>query len=197
VSAGRPLIAFVGALGHDMNKGFDTLWRAWTQLCAGGRWDAELVVAGGGRGVSAWRERAADAGLGARVRVLGFTERVVEVLAASDLLVSPVRYEAFGLNVQEAVCRGVPALVSRTAGVAELYPADLSEMLLSDPTDAADLAARLLRWRGEIDLWKRRFAPFAARLRRHTWAEMAAEIVRIVEGKEIVSVADGAAERVA
>lgn len=197
VSGGRLLIAFVGALGHDMNKGFDTLWEAWTRLCARGPWDADLIVAGGGRGVSTWRARAAASDFGGRVRVLGFTERVNDVLAASDLLVSPVRYESYGLNVQEAVCRGVPALVSRTAGVADLYPADLSEMLLPDPSDGADLAARLLRWRENVELWKRRFAPFAARLRRRTWADMSAEIVRIVEGEEIVSAAGGAAERVA
>jgi glycosyltransferase involved in cell wall biosynthesis len=182
VDDSRPLVAFVGALGHDHNKGFDTLWRCWQSLGERTRWDAELVVAGGGRGLELWRGRTASAGLSGRIRFLGFSDRLDEVLAACDLLVSPVRYEAYGLNVHEAVSRGVPALVSRRAGVAERFPADLSEMLLHDPEDADALAARLLLWRNSIQSWKERFEPFADSLRRRTWADVAAEIVAIVEG---------------
>jgi hypothetical protein len=87
------------------------------------------------------------------------------------------------LNVHEAVCRGVPALVSAGAGIAELYPAELSAMLLPDAEDAEDLAARLLRWRAEREEWKERFAPFAARLRGRAWGDAAAEFVRAVEGE--------------
>jgi glycosyltransferase involved in cell wall biosynthesis len=181
VEEGRPLVLFAGALGHDHNKGFDTLWRAWQELSAGGGWDALLFVAGGGRGLETWRARVAGAGLSDAVRFLDFSERLAEVLAASDLLVSPVRYEAYGLNVHEAVCRGVPALVSRGAGVAERYPAALSEMLLPDPEDAADLAARLLRWRRSIEGWREGFGPLAGQLGRRTWADVAADIVALAE----------------
>jgi glycosyltransferase involved in cell wall biosynthesis len=177
----RPVVLFAGALGHDHNKGFDTLWRAWRELSAGGGWDALLFVAGGGRGLETWRARVAEAGLSEGVRFLDFSERLSEVLAASDLLVSPVRYEAYGLNVHEAVCRGVPALVSRGAGVAERYPASLSEMLLPDPEDAADLASRLQRWRRSIASWKEGFGPLAGQLGRRTWADVAADIVALAE----------------
>ena len=180
-----PLIAFAGALGHDHNKGFDTLWRAWQSLCVREEWDAKLVVAGGGRGLELWRDRIVSAGLAERVRFIGFSERLGEVLAASDLLVSPVRYEAYGLNVHEAVCRGVPVLVSRRAGVAERFPEDLSEMLLHDPEDAIDLATRLLLWRGSMQQWRDRFEPFAAQLRRRTWADVAADIVALAEGEGV------------
>lgn len=179
----RPLVAFVGALGHDQNKGFDTLMEAWRSLCARTEWDADLIVAGGGRSVSRWRERIADANLDGRVRLLGFTERVTDVLAAADLLVSPVRYEAYGLNVHEAISRGVPAMVSACAGVAELYPAELSEMILPDAEDAADLVARLLRWRAHVEEWKTRFAPLSAKLRGRSWDAMAADIVSLAEAE--------------
>ncbi len=68
--------------------------------------------------------------------MVGFTNRVSDILAAADVLVSPVRYESYGLNVQEAICCGVPAIVSRAAGVAERYPTELSDLLLPDPNDA-------------------------------------------------------------
>lgn len=182
IPEGRLLVVFAGALGHDQNKGFDTLWAAWESLCARGGWDADLLVAGEGRGLGAWRARVASAGLGGRVRLLGFTERLSEVYAAADLLVSPVRYEAYGLNVHEAICRGVPALVSGRAGVAERYPAELREMILPNPEDADDLARRLRRWSADPLGWKERFAPLAAVLRRHTWEDMARQLVAFVEG---------------
>ncbi|HEY6395781.1 MAG TPA: glycosyltransferase family 4 protein, partial [Candidatus Binataceae bacterium] len=104
-----------------------------------------------------------------------------EVLAASDLLVSPVRYEGYGLNVHEALCRGVPAMVSASAGVAERYPSELGELLLPDPEDAGDLAKRILSWRTDICGWKLRVVPLANSLRQRTWEDMAHEIVAIAE----------------
>jgi glycosyltransferase involved in cell wall biosynthesis len=183
VPEGRALVVFVGALGHDDNKGFDTLLRAWGSLCGREDWDADLIAAGGGRAVGAWRARVEALGLERRVRLLGHTERVYELLAAADLLVSPVRYEAYGLNVHEAVCRGVPALVSAAAGVAELYPPELEAMLLTRAGDAAELESRLQGWRAQPDEWRRRFEPLASRLRRRTWDDMASEFVAVVEGQ--------------
>lgn len=177
----RPLIVFVGALGHDERKGFDRLWAAWQRLCARPDWDAELVVAGGGQRVTYWQTQIAQAGLAGRVRLLGATDQVAKLLAAADLLVSPVRYEAYGLNVQEALCCGVPALVSGAAGVAERYPADCRELLLADPEDVAELQARLLCWRAQMAAWKARILPLAAQLRRYTWTEMARRMVALAE----------------
>lgn len=182
--ADRPLVAFVGALGHDHNKGFDTLWAAWRRLCADPAWDADLVVAGGGRGVARWTREVEEAGLSDRVAMLGFTHRIADLLAAANLLVSPVRYDAYGLNVQEAICRGVPALVSRGAGVSERFPTALEPMVLPDPDDAEDLALRLRAWRGRMEHWKGEFQPLGRLLRGHAWRDMAREIVAAAEGGE-------------
>ncbi|HLB90289.1 MAG TPA: glycosyltransferase family 4 protein [Terriglobales bacterium] len=178
---GRPLVVFVGALGHDQRKGFDILWSVWRALCGRLDWDANLVVVGDGRRLGRWQSDIAASGLSSRVRLLGFTNRVRDVLAAADLLVSPARYEPFGLNVQEAICRGVPALASRSVGVAERYPVELSEMLLPDPEDIDDLAARLLRWRSHMSYWKNAFQPFSNALRSYTWKDMARRVVEITE----------------
>jgi glycosyltransferase involved in cell wall biosynthesis len=183
-SQGRPLAAFVGGFGYDSRKGFDTLWTAWKSLCARPEWDADLIVAGGGRALPQWRDVIERSGLASRVRMLGFTDRVPDVLAAADVLVSPVRYESYGLNVQEAICCGVPAIVSRSAGVAERYPAELDELLLPDPEDADDLFKRMLRWRSQINEFKRRIAPLGATLRGWTWRDMAAQMVAVAESTE-------------
>jgi glycosyltransferase involved in cell wall biosynthesis len=181
LEAGRPLVLFLGGLGHDERKGFDTLWRAWSALCADPAWDAELLVAGGGAAASQWEARVVAAGLSRRVRLLGFTDRVFDLLAAADLLVSPVRYEPYGLNVQEAICRGVSALVSARAGVVEQFLPELAEMILPNPDDTADLAVRLWRWRADVDGWRNRFEPLGRKLRTRGWDTMARELVQLVE----------------
>jgi glycosyltransferase involved in cell wall biosynthesis len=173
-----PVVAFVGALGSDLNKGFDVIWDAWARLRASGRWDGHLVVAGGGGRLARWREAAAHDD---SVHFLGFTSRIREALAASDLLVSPVRYEAYGLNVHEALCCGLPAMVTRTAGVAERFESAMAGALLPEEIGPDDLAGRLRMWRDDLAGWRDRAASTAHRLRARSWDDMAAEIVAAVQ----------------
>jgi glycosyltransferase involved in cell wall biosynthesis len=187
----RPLVAFVGGFGFDERKGFDSLWQAWRALCADPAWDADLVAAGGGCGLATWRDRVNRAGLDRRLRLLGFTDRVYDVLAAADLLVSPTRYEPYGLNVQEAVCRGVPALVSACAGVTEQYHPALTSLVLPDPDDWCDLAKRLRRWRAEVAGWRGQFRKLTETLRAYSWRAMAAKIVSLAEDHRTTCAAPG------
>jgi glycosyltransferase involved in cell wall biosynthesis len=184
--ADRPLVAFVGAFGHDSRKGFDTLWSAWRALCARSDWKVDLIAAGGGRALPRWRSEIDRAGLAARVRLPGFSTGINQLLDAADLLVSPVRYESYGLNVLEALCSGVPAIVSRGAGIAERYPSELGDLLLPDPEDADDLVLRLLQWRGRIEEFKCKIKPLAETLRAWTWPDMAAQIVALAESSPTV-----------
>ena len=124
--------------------------------------------------------------------MLGFTDRIPDLLAAVDLLVSPVRYESYGLNVAEAICCGVPAIVTKDAGVAERYPAELNDLLIDDPADVDGLAAKILQWRETIGYWNERIALFSQTLRKHTLKVMAEEIVALAEPVFSVGVALGA-----
>lgn len=175
----RPLVAFVGALG-DRRKGFDTLFEAWRELCREPSWDADLIAVGAGADVAIWRERAARLGLSERVRLLGFRKDVHRVLAACDALVAPTRYEAFGLGVAEALATGLPALVSAAAGVAELYPSELSDLLLEDPESSAELAGKLRRWRESLGDARARMLPLSERVRARSWDHMAADIDALI-----------------
>ncbi|HTB17683.1 MAG TPA: glycosyltransferase family 4 protein [Bryobacteraceae bacterium] len=183
VSETRSLAVFVGALGYDDRKGFDVLFRAFEILCSRPDWDVDLMVAGGGPATPEWQAKVKQAGLENRIRLLGFTDQVKSVLAAADLLISPVRYESYGLNVQEAICRGVPAMVSASAGVAEQYDSGFSPLLLPDPENAADIVQRLEAWRANREQWRARFQPFGDRLRARSWRDTAADFVSIVENQ--------------
>jgi glycosyltransferase involved in cell wall biosynthesis len=176
----RPRVAFVGALG-DRRKGFDTVFAAWSRLCQDPDWDCDLVVVGQGAELAAWRGRARSGAIGDRVRFLGFREDVPDVLAACDALVAPTRYEAFGLGVLEALCTGIPALVSAGAGVAERYPSELSELLLVDPNSVPELEAALKNWRTHHERLREETRRLSITLRQRTWQTMAQEIEALLD----------------
>ncbi len=171
----RPWVGFIGQLGNRV-KGFDTFYSAWRSLCADPAWDANLAVIGEGPTRSAWEARAAADGLEGRIRFLGFRTDVPAVLAGCDALAAPSRYDAYGLGVHEALCRGLPAIVSASAGVSERYPPDLAELILQDPENPGELADRLKHWRTNLDSFAIRIRPLADELRSRTWADMARDI---------------------
>ena len=103
------------------------------------------------------------------------------VLAAADVLVHPARYEPYGLGVHEAICRGVPAIVTSCAGVAERYPKTFAGLIVGDPPRAEPLMRALQAWRAEQAAWRERTADFAAHLSASSWDDMATDIVAVLE----------------
>jgi glycosyltransferase involved in cell wall biosynthesis len=95
--------------------------------------------------------------------------------------VAPARYEAYGLGVHEALCSGLPALASRSSGVAERYSPPLDDLLLDDPENARDLATLLRTWRERHKLYRQATTALAEVLRRHTWDDMAERIVQLMD----------------
>jgi glycosyltransferase involved in cell wall biosynthesis len=176
----RPVATFIGALG-DRRKGFDRLFEAWRLVSGDRAWDVDLAVVGSGAELDAWRRRAAAQGVAPRMRFLGYRLDVSRILSASDLLIHPARYEAYGLGVHEALCSGVPAIVSRSAGIAERYPEDLRDWLIQDVESSGEIAERLREWRRDPDAARARVRPFASVLGQRTWTDMAAEIIRWIE----------------
>jgi glycosyltransferase involved in cell wall biosynthesis len=181
VADGEPLVAFVGALG-DRRKGFDVLFDAWCAL-AGRGWDGTLVVIGRGAELDAWRARAEAARPAVRIRFLGFRSDVDRILRGCDALVSPTRYEAYGLGVHEALCCGVPALVSARAGVAEQYSQSMRSLLIHDPESAEQVASALERWRSLASHWRMQVRELSTELRAHTWEEMARGFLDAISGR--------------
>jgi glycosyltransferase involved in cell wall biosynthesis len=181
----RPVIAFVGTLGWDRNKGFDTLFRAHQSLCEAPAWDPILVAAGAGADVDFWRREAHRPGLDGRVRMLGFSRQIPNLLAAADVMVAPSSYESYGLAVHEALCCQIPVIVSAAAGIAERYPDDLRELLLPSANDSADLALRLKRWRASPDRFLAPLARFGERLRHTSWQQMSEQMVELIQSESL------------
>lgn len=84
----------------------------------------EFTMAGRGEMLDALKERVEELELTGRFEFPGFLGRpaIDALLARTDVLCMPSRAEPFGLVALEAACFRVPAVISETAGVAEVLP---------------------------------------------------------------------------
>lgn len=108
-----PLLLAIGRL-HRV-KGFDLLLEALARLPR-----AYLWIAGDGPERAALERQAAELGVGARVRLLGWRADVASLLLASDAFVHPSRHEPFGIVVLEAWAAGKPVVAAAAEGPAFL-----------------------------------------------------------------------------
>lgn len=181
IDADRPVAVFVGALGKDDRKGFSSLFRSWVRLTSGLDSGPLLLVAGHGDALDHWESMVKSTRCEQSIRLLGFRTDIPEILATADVLISPVRYEAYGLNVHEALVRGISAVVSRSAGVADRYPAEMAEMLIEDPRSDDELLDKLRLWVSSNERWRGLSSDLGAHLREWTWDDMAERMVTLAE----------------
>ena len=84
------------------------------------------------------------AGLGSRLRLLGYRTDVAAILAAADIFVLPSRFEGLPMSVIEAMLTGLPVVASNIRGPREqVVPEETG--LLVPPGLVAPLAAALRR----------------------------------------------------
>lgn len=173
--ANAVLAVFVGALG-DRRKGFDLLYEAWKQRLSEGGSSACLAVVGAGRELPIWRAWAENDRVAGGFRFLGFRKDVERLLRAADVMIHPARYEAYGLAVQEALCCGVPVMVSSDAGVAERFSPELRPLLLDLSQGAAGIVEAIRRWSGREQEFRTHAQTLGEQIRRWTWDCMARAI---------------------
>lgn len=142
----RPLVLTPARL--DAQKGHDTLLEAVAELP-----EALFLLAGDGPERERLEARAAELGVGDRVRFLGRREDVPQLLAACDVFALPSLYEGSSLAVLEAMAAGIPVVSSAIGGTEELIE-DGRSGLLVPPGDAAGLASALRRLLGDPVLRK-------------------------------------------
>jgi glycosyltransferase involved in cell wall biosynthesis len=170
----RPLVLFAGRLTRQ--KAPAVFLEAAAKVLARMP-DVEFVVAGTGDRLEYLERRARELGIESRVAFPGFVapEDLEELYRRATVYALPSLAEPFGLTVLEAARAGVPAIVSRHAGVHEV----LSSLVAMDPGDASGLAERILflldapvyRWllaRGAAD-----------EVRRLSWRRVAARCLEI------------------
>jgi glycosyltransferase involved in cell wall biosynthesis len=134
--------AVIGAVGRlHPGKRFDVLLRVLADQLRGGR---HLLVVGEGAERGTLERLAAELGVTGSVHLVG-EQPIAPHLSAMDLLVSPSRYETFGLAVLEGLAAGLPVLYRRCPGLDELAaPPPTAVRLPDDDEELARLVEKTL-----------------------------------------------------
>ena len=171
---GLPPDAIIALFVGDLRKGFDTALEAVRQV-PGVR--LAVVSRSAQRPVM---ERAERAGMLDRLHWIGALEDTGPAYDAADFLLHPTIYDAFGLVVAEAMAHGVPPVVTRAAGIAELIRHGESGWLVDGDPAAATLAAvRALAH--DASLRKRVGAGARATAARRSWDDVARETLVVYD----------------
>jgi len=116
-----------------------------------------------------------------RVRFVNFVDDVPALISRADLLLSPSRYESYGLAVQEAVCAGLPPLVlTGRTGFMERLGGD-GEQLSVPEEDPLLWANRIEGALASLPELRRRVQELGERIRARSWEEFARDFVATVE----------------
>jgi|SRR5688572_8462714 len=124
----RVLIEACARIKHDAN------WSCW--LVGGAQRDTEIAY------VDELRRRIDEAGLAARVQLLGARDDARAVIAAADIYCQPnLEPEPFGLSLVEAMYAGLPVVTSAAGGALEIV--DETCGVLTAPGDVSAVAEAL------------------------------------------------------
>jgi UDP-glucose:(heptosyl)LPS alpha-1,3-glucosyltransferase len=172
---------FVG----DLRKGAQHVIRALasltTGLSNGSGSGAETLLLVSRTDPEPYRQLAKALGVSSRVRFLDATSTVERYYAAADLFVFPTPYDAFGMVVAEAMASGLPVIVSRAAGAAELVATDVDGIVLDDPDDVEAIARSVRTLAGDEALRQRLGKAAAQKMRDHSWARVAARTLDVYD----------------
>lgn len=136
LGAGEAEFVFLFVGSGFWRKGLDAAIAALAR-CGDRRFS--LAVAGEDRQAARFARQARDAGLAGRLRLLGGRADVRPLYAAADCFILPTRYDPLPGAALEALAMGLPAIVGRRSGAAELVRHGESGWIC-DPADPGGLA---------------------------------------------------------
>jgi glycosyltransferase involved in cell wall biosynthesis len=136
----------------------------------------KFLIAGDGDRMQEIIESAAQRGLGGRVLFAGFLQGgdVERAFKMADVFVMPSVSEPFGLAALEAAAYGVPVVVSKNAGVAEV----LQNVIRVDAWDVHGIAERILALLQSPSLKKKLVSGAGIEAKALTWDTAAAGCLR-------------------
>ena len=145
IVGGAKIVAMVGAL-HP-GKDHETFLSSAEQVARSVEDVIFLIVgAGSERYTNAIRRRIRDLQLDSRVRLLGWRDDILDLMAASDVLVVSSEKESFGLTAIEALAVETPVVSTRCGGPEEILEDGVTGLLVpvKDPRAMAEAIVRLL-----------------------------------------------------
>ena len=170
------LILFLGRLTYQ--KGPELFIEMAKEILKSGE-SVRFVIGGKGDQLPEIVNYVAEARIGDRVHFTGHLSRskVYELLSMADVFVMPSVSEPFGLVALEAAQFGVPCIISKNSGLAEIFPASST----ADPSEVNQWVGAIMgllqfpEWREEqIKEVQQRIAPLS-------WDNAAEKTVHVYE----------------
>jgi UDP-glucose:(heptosyl)LPS alpha-1,3-glucosyltransferase len=158
-----PLFLFVG----DLRKGMEPAIRALARVPGSHLLAITRTVPDSYLGI------AAACGVRQRVTILPATDRVQRYYGASDILLMPTPYDAFGMVITEGMACGLPVITTPLAGAAELIVDGVHGRLVRSPTDIDRLSETMQALASNREARIAMGSAAAALMRDHTWDRVA------------------------
>jgi UDP-glucose:(heptosyl)LPS alpha-1,3-glucosyltransferase len=133
-----PAVLFVGS--GFRRKGLDRLLDIWNRPELH---NAYLLVVGEDANIGRYRARAKTAAAG-RIVFAGRQEAVERYYGAADVVALPSIQEAFGNVVLEGLACGLPVVVARGAGAAEVLEGDAAHGIVDEPDVPDELTGKII-----------------------------------------------------
>ncbi len=168
-----PLVTFLGRV--TFQKGPDYFLEAAYRVLKVNP-AVRFVVAGHGDMMLPMIEKAAGLKIASRISFTGFIQEqeITQLFGKSDAYVMPSVSEPFGISALEAARAGVPAVISKQSGVAEV----LTHALLVDFWDSDALADAILALLKHPRLSGTLAAKGQNQARRQTWSKAAGKVLQ-------------------
>ena len=163
IGEGEFVFLFVG----DLRKGSEITIEALARVPSA----ALLLVSRSS--VQSYRHKAEKTGVVDRVHFCAATNSIEEYYGAADAFVFPTPYDAFGMVISEAMASGLPVITTREAGASELIQHGRNGLLMSDPSNAEELAGLMKALLSDSHLRKSIGTAARDRVETQTWDKVA------------------------
>ncbi|HEX7261212.1 MAG TPA: glycosyltransferase family 4 protein [Luteolibacter sp.] len=170
------LVLFLGRLTEQ--KGPETFLEIASRVIAAVP-EARFVIAGAGDKLRTLMEQCDSRGLGAHVHFTGFLDRqrINKLFSMTDVYCMPSVSEPFGLSALEAAQFGIPAVISRQSGVAEV----LQGALKADCRDVEQMTSHITDLLTNENLRAQVVAQTKRDIAASTWENSAARVMEIYQ----------------
>jgi len=119
-------------------------------------------------------------GVAVRTTFAGFVsdDDLIDAIKSSDMVAVPSRFEPFGIIALEAMAAGVPVVVTRVGGLAEIVEDDV-DGLEADPDSPRSIADATIRLLSDRALASRLAARAREKVKVYNWEHSAAETLEV------------------
>lgn len=131
-------IEFISIGRLSFEKGFDRLVRSFSHLSDDEKRKCHLIIVGDGDEFYRLKCQIQQSQLCDVITLVGRRHNPYSLLGRSDVLLSPSRYEGFGLVILEAFALGVPVVATKTVGAIEILDSGKYGILLENNENSFD-----------------------------------------------------------